>query len=79
MIQVVDAIYEHRTFRLLRDIGLPERQVVKIAVMVEEPLASADDLSAWALVMLAERNPSFAFLADAREDIYAGDDGEPIA
>ena len=79
MIQVVDAIYEHKTLRLLRDIGLPERQMVKIAVMVEEPLASADDLPAWALALLAERNPSLAFLADAREDIYTVDDGEPVS
>ncbi len=40
---------------------------------------AADDLPAWALAKLAEQSPSFAFLADPREDVYSLQDGEPVS
>jgi len=79
MLQVVDAIYEKGTFRPLLDIHLPERQKVKIVFVLEGAMPAADDLPAWTLAKLAEQSPSFAFLADPREDVYSLQDGEPIS
>lgn len=79
MLQVVDAIYEKGTFRPLLDVHLPERQKVKIVFVLEGAMPAADDLPAWALAKLAEQSPSFAFLADPREDVYSLQDGEPIS
>lgn len=45
----------------------------------EDEATLADDLPAWALAVLAEQSPSFAFLADPREDIYSIKDGEPVS
>ncbi|RLC98924.1 MAG: hypothetical protein DRI77_03935 [Chloroflexi bacterium] len=71
MLQVVDAIYEKGTFKPLVDVRLPERQKVKIVFVLEGAMPAADDLPAWALAKLAEQSPSFAFLADPREDVYS--------
>lgn len=79
MLQTVDAIYENGLFRPLGDIHLPERQRVKIVFVSEDESTLVDDLPAWALAALAEQSPSFAFLADPREDIYSLEDGEPIS
>ena len=43
---------------------------VRLLFLPESETASDDDLSAWAIALLAERSLSFAFLADPREDIY---------
>jgi hypothetical protein len=51
---------------------------VRLLFLPESEAASDDDLSAWAIALLAERSPSFAFLADPREDIYTLEDGEPV-
>ena len=59
------------TFKPLVDVRLPERQKVKIVFVLEGAMPAADDLPAWALAKLAEQSPSFAFLADPREDVYS--------
>jgi len=51
---------------------------VRLLFLPESEVASEDDLSAWAIALLTERSPSFAFLADPREDIYTLEDGEPM-
>lgn len=79
MLQVIDAVYEQGMFKPLGDVPLSERQRVKLVFVSDEGAASADDLPALALAMLAERSPSFAFLADPREDIYSIQDGEPVS
>jgi len=79
MLQIVDAIYEKGMFRPLTEIYLSERQKVKIVFMPEGMAPPADDLPALALAVLAEQSPSFAFLADPREDIYSLEDGEPVS
>ena len=71
MLQVVDAVYEKGTFKPLLDVHLPERQKVKLVFVLEGAPPAADDLPAWALAKLAEQSPSFAFLADPREDVYS--------
>ncbi len=79
MLQVVNAIYEKGMFIPLTDVHLPERQRVTLVFVPEDRTAPVDDLPALALAMLAEQSPSFAFLADPREDIYSLEDGEPVS
>ncbi len=79
MLQIVSAVYEKGMFIPLTDVHLPERQRVRLVFVPEDRAASVDDLPALALAMLAEQSPSFAFLADPREDIYSLEDGEPVS
>jgi len=79
MLQVVNAIYEKGMFIPLTDVHLPEQQRVTLVFVPEDRTAPVDDLPALALAMLAEQSPSFAFLADPREDIYSLEDGEPVS
>ena len=79
MLQVVNAIYEKGTFIPLTNVRLPERQRVRLVFVPEYRAALVDDLPALALATLAEQSPSFAFLADPREDIYSLEDGEPVS
>ena len=79
MLQIVSAVYEKGMFIPLTDVHLPERQRVRLVFVPEDRVASVDDLPALALAMLAEQSPSFAFLADPREDIYSLEDGEPVS
>ncbi len=79
MLQVVNAIYEKGTFIPLTNVHLPERQMVRLVFVPEYRAALVDDLPALALATLAEQSPSFAFLADPREDIYSLEDGEPVS
>ena len=78
MIRTVNAIYENGLFRPLGDVDLPNQERVRLLFLPESEVASDDDLSTWAIALLAERSPSFAFLADPREDIYTLEDGEPM-
>ena len=78
MIRTVDAIYENGLFRPLENVDLPNQERVRLLFLLESEAASDDDLSVWAIALLAERSPSFAFLADPREDIYTLEDGEPV-
>jgi hypothetical protein len=78
MIRSIDAIYEDGLFRPLEDVDLPNQEKVRLLFLPESEVTSDDDLSAWAIALLAERSPSFAFLADPREDIYILEDGEPV-
>ena len=60
MIRTVDAIYEDGLFRPLEDVDLPNQEKVRLLFLPESEAASDNDLSAWAI----------ALLADPREDIY---------
>jgi predicted DNA-binding antitoxin AbrB/MazE fold protein len=73
MLKTIKAVYENGLFHPLESISLPDRTEVKLIYLLLE-----DDLSSWALAKLAEDSPSFAFLADPREDIYTLEDGEPV-
>jgi len=79
MLQVIDAVYEKGIFKPLADVHLPERQKVRLIFVPKGTLSATDDLPAWALAKLAEQSPSFAFLADPREDVYSLNDGEPVS
>jgi predicted DNA-binding antitoxin AbrB/MazE fold protein len=73
MLKTIKAVYENGLFHPLESISLPDRTEVKLVFLSPE-----DDLSSLALAKLAEESPSFAFLADPREDIYTLEDGEPV-
>jgi predicted DNA-binding antitoxin AbrB/MazE fold protein len=73
MLKSIRAVYENGQFRPLESISLPDQTEVKLIFWLPE-----DDLSSLALAKLAEESPSFAFLADSREDIYTLEDGEPV-
>ena len=78
MIRTVDAIFENGLFRPLEDVDLPNQEKVRLLFLPESEAASDDDLSPWAIALLAERSPSFAFMADPSADIYTLEDGEPV-
>jgi predicted DNA-binding antitoxin AbrB/MazE fold protein len=73
MLKSIRAVYENGQFRPLESVSLPDQTEVKLIFWLPE-----DDLSSLALAKLAEESPSFAFLADPREDIYTLEDGEPV-
>ena len=73
MLKTIKAVYNNGLFHPLENVALPDRTEVKLVFLSLE-----DDLSSWALAKLAEDSPSFAFLADPREDIYTLEDGEPV-
>jgi len=73
MLKTIKAVYEKGLFHPLESVLLPDRTEVKLIFLLPE-----DDLSSLALAKLAEESPSFAFLADPREDIYTLEDGEPV-
>jgi hypothetical protein len=64
MTRTVDAIYQNGLFIPLEDVDLPNQEKIRLLFLPESEAASDDDLSAWAIALLAERSPSFAFLAD---------------
>ena len=73
MLKTIKAVYDNGLFRPLESVSLPDRTEVKLIFLLPE-----DDLSSLAIAKLAEDSPSFAFLADPREDIYTLEDGEPV-
>jgi len=73
MLKTIKAVYGNGLFHPLESVSLPDRTEGKLVFLSLE-----DDLSSWALAKLAEDSPSFAFLADPREDIYTLEDGEPV-
>ena len=73
MLRTIKAVYESGLFHPLESVSLPDRTEVKLIFLLLE-----DDLSSLALAKLAEDSPSFAFLADPREDIYTLEDREPV-
>jgi predicted DNA-binding antitoxin AbrB/MazE fold protein len=73
MLKIIKAVYENGLFHPLESVSLPDRTEVKLVFLSLE-----DDLSSLALAKLAEDSPSFAFLADPREDMYTLEDGEPV-
>jgi len=78
MIQTIDAIYEGGLFRPLEAVALAEQQQVTLVFIPADKVPVIDDLPAWALTLLAAQSPALRFLADAREDIYSLEDGEPV-
>ena len=73
MLRTIKAVHENGLFHPLESISLPDQTEVKLVFLLLE-----DNLSSLALAKLAEDSPSFAFLADPREDIYTLEDGEPV-
>ncbi|GEM_PF-583328 len=73
MLKTIKAVYDNGLFHPLESVSLPDRTEVKLIFFLPE-----DDLSSLAIAKLAEDSPSFAFLADPREDIYTLEDGEPV-
>ena len=73
MLKTIKAVYENGLFHPLESVSLPDRTEVRLVFLPLE-----DDLSSLAIAKLAEENPSLAFLADPREDIYTLEDGEPV-
>jgi predicted DNA-binding antitoxin AbrB/MazE fold protein len=73
MLKTIKAVYENGLFHPLESVSLPDQTEVKLIFLL-----AGDDLPALALAKLAEESPSFAFLADPREDIYTLEDGEPV-
>ena len=54
---------------------LPVGREVRVVVLVP---TTEEDLSENTWLEAAQHNPAFAFLADATEDIYSLEDGEPF-
>lgn len=57
------------------DADLPVGRQVRVVVLLP---TTDDDLSESEWLAAAARNPAFAFLADAAEDLYSLEDGEPF-
>jgi len=73
MLKTIKAVYDNGLFHPLESVSLPDRTEVKLIFFLPD-----DDLSSLAIAKLAEESPSFAFLADPREDIYTLEDGESV-
>jgi predicted DNA-binding antitoxin AbrB/MazE fold protein len=73
MSRPIKAVYEKGVLRLLEEVDLTEHEEVEVIVL-QEP----DDLPVSEMLKLAQAGKSFAFLEDAREDIYSLADGEPV-
>ena len=75
-IKVIEAfgeIDEHQQLHL--DEPLPVSKPGRVRVIILIPEDSEEDEHEW---LRAARNPAFAFLADAEEDIYTLTDGKPF-
>ena len=73
-IEMTATIDEQRQLRL--DSALPITGPMRVKVIVLYPLA--EELSETEWLQAAARNPAFASLHDASEDIYTLDDGKPF-
>ena len=73
-IEMTGTIDEHRQLRL--DGTLPVPGPMRVRVLVLYPLGEEWDEMEW--LQAASRNPAFAFLKDAEEDLYTLADGEPF-
>ena len=84
-------IFEDRTMRAIEATGKVNSQG---NLQLDQPLSNAIDRRVRVIVLLAEsdgdideqawcetaaKNPSFAFLQDAEEDIYTLNDGKPVS
>ncbi len=70
--RVIRAIFKGGMLTPLDPLALPEDATVTIALL------DADDAPAAGIRATAHASSAFAFLDDAREDIYSPDDGEPV-
>lgn len=73
-IEMTGTIDEHRQLQL--DGTLPVPGPMRVRVLVLYPLGDEWDETEW--LQAAARNPAFAFLSDAEEDLYTLADGEPF-
>lgn len=73
-IEMTGTIDEHRQLRL--DGTLPFSGPMRVRVLVLSPLSEEWDEMAW--LRAAARNPAFASLREAAEDLYTLADGEPF-
>ncbi len=73
-IEAFGEIDEERQLHL--DEPLPVSKPGRVRVIILIPEDSEEDGREW--LQAAARNPSFAFLADAEEDIYTVADGKPF-
>jgi hypothetical protein len=70
--KTIHAIFRDGNLQPLESIDLPEYTRLMVALL------PGDDLSADAIVRLAEQYSAFDFLNDPREDIYSESDGEAV-
>ncbi len=73
-VEMTGTIDEHRQLQL--DGELPVRGPMRVRVLVLYPLSDEWDETQW--LQAAARNPAFAFLNDAEEDLYTLADGKPF-
>jgi len=73
-IEMTGTIDEHCQLRL--DDTLPVSGPMRVRVLVLYPLSDEWNEMEW--LQAAARNPAFAFLRDAEEDIYTLVDGKPF-
>ena len=79
MKETVDAVYENGVLRPLRKLSMHEGQRIRIIVEKTtsvEPAQTDNEELLW--LKSVSKNPAFAFLAEAEEDIYGLDDGVPL-
>ena len=67
----IEAVFERGYLKPLARLPLREHQRVWVTILTAAP-------SAIQLAQLAERSPSFQFLADPAEDRYTPADGQPV-
>lgn len=70
--KTIRAIFRDGNLTPLDPLDLPENTRLTIALL------DVDDLSADAIAELANKDKSFEFLNDPREDLYTASDGEAI-
>ena len=73
-IETTATIDENHQIRL--DAPLPIAGPLRVKIIVLYPLAEDIDEASW--LYAASRNPAFASLHDASEDIYTIQDGKPL-
>jgi hypothetical protein len=69
--KTIEAVFEHGRLIPLGRLPLAEHQHVWLAILPEEPTPQQ-------LAHLANQSPSFQFLAESAEDLYAPEDGQPV-
>ena len=70
--RTIRAIFRGGNIKPLDPLDLPENTPLTVALL------DSDDLSAAAMAELAQRDQSFQFLNDPREDLYSQADGEGL-
>jgi hypothetical protein len=76
-IEVTGIVDSQGYLQLDQPLGNTKAQRVRVIVLLGDDLAD-DDIDEQAWNKAAARNPSFAFLQDAEEDIYTLSDGHPV-